>query len=182
MIADNILVLKHDIEVNPTSTELQSIMPHESKVSPVQVHLDGMFFATTERERIKSCLHDIRDICSTFRQLSHDAVKDMVQGWYLSSFISLQNNIGGDTICFEFVGVLAHIRPILDTFSGLSYELDEDQYAEHEACDPWLQHLLNVLEEVCRHSYCLELFYFGLTAAFYFSVGVDLAGRKCSKT
>ena len=48
------------------------------------------------------------------------------------------------------VGVLAHIRPVFDTMTGLSYELDEEQYSEHEACDPWVQHLLIELEEVCK--------------------------------
>jgi len=46
----------------------------------VQLNLDGMFVAATEGERIKSCLHEIRDISSIFRQLSHDAIKDFVQG------------------------------------------------------------------------------------------------------
>lgn len=55
-----------------------------------------------------------------------------------------------ELFCFRIVGVLAHIRPIFDTISVLSYELDEDQYSEHEACDPWVQHLLVELEEVCR--------------------------------
>mmetsp|Transcript_34897 Transcript_34897/g.56089 ORF Transcript_34897/g.56089 Transcript_34897/m.56089 type:complete len:159 (-) Transcript_34897:727-1203(-) len=82
-----------------------------------------MFVAATEGERIKSCLHEIRDISSIFRQLSHDAIKDFVQG------------------------VLSHIRPIFDTISGQSYELNEDQYSEHEGCDPWVQHLLAELEQ-----------------------------------
>ena len=57
---------------------------------------------------------------------------------------------------FHFiVGVLAHIRPIFDTITGLSYELDEEQYSEHEACDPWVQHLLIELEEVCKKTFFL---------------------------
>jgi hypothetical protein len=61
-----------------------------------------MFVAATERERIKSCLHEIRDICSMFRQFSHDAIKDMVQGVCLSffDFFATPNT---NRSCFVFV-------------------------------------------------------------------------------
>ena len=101
VIADNILVLKQDIEAT----------------------LGDIFGASGDRERIKSCLDELQDICSIFRQSSHDALMELIQG------------------------ITEYIRPVFDTFATLSYELDESQYSEHEECDPWVQHLLVQLEE-----------------------------------
>jgi hypothetical protein len=101
VVADNVLVLKQDIEAN----------------------LDGIFNAASDRERIKSCVHELQEVCGIFRQISHDALMELIQG------------------------ILAHVRPVFETVSTLNYELDEDQYSEHEECDPWVQHLLVEVEE-----------------------------------
>eukprot|EP00227_Mantoniella_beaufortii_P018130 CAMPEP_0197602048 /NCGR_PEP_ID=MMETSP1326-20131121/36436_1 /TAXON_ID=1155430 /ORGANISM="Genus nov. species nov., Strain RCC2288" /LENGTH=678 /DNA_ID=CAMNT_0043169345 /DNA_START=10 /DNA_END=2043 /DNA_ORIENTATION=- len=101
VIADNILVLKQEIEAT----------------------LGSISGFSSDRERIKSCLHELQEICGIFRQISREALMELIQG------------------------ILMYIRPVFDTLAALSYEMDETQYSEHEDCDPWMHQLLVQLEE-----------------------------------
>lgn len=78
----------------------------------------GLFSSSSDRERIKSCLGDLGDTSSAFRQIA------------LSSLQSLSN------------GIFSRIRASLEALTSASYVLTETEYADNEMKDPWVQNLL----------------------------------------
>ncbi|GJT90661.1 conserved oligomeric Golgi complex subunit 4 [Tanacetum coccineum] len=81
-----------------------------------------VFPAPTDRERIKSCLSELGEMSNGFK-------KALVAGLE------------------QLVGTVTHrIRPVLDSVATVSYELSEEEYAENEVNDPWVQRLLHAVE------------------------------------
>ncbi|GJU02598.1 conserved oligomeric Golgi complex subunit 4, partial [Tanacetum coccineum] len=81
-----------------------------------------VFPAPTDRERIKSCLSELGEMSNGFK-------KALVAGLE------------------QLVGTMTHrIRPVLDSVATVSYELSEEEYAENEVNDPWVQRLVHAVE------------------------------------
>jgi hypothetical protein len=98
VIADNIVVLVRDIEE----------------------YMEGLSSVknSCHQDRIKSCLQELKDISSTFRNSALDAIKGLIQ--------SIQQRL----------------RPAFEVLSSRNFELSEDNYSEQDDSDPWVQHLL----------------------------------------
>lgn len=81
-----------------------------------------VFPAPNDREKIKSCLSELGEMSNCFK-------KALVAGLE------------------QLVGTVTHrIRPVLDSVATVSYELSEEEYAENEVNDPWVQRLLHAVE------------------------------------
>ncbi|MCL7032932.1 hypothetical protein MKW94_006473 [Papaver nudicaule] len=81
-----------------------------------------IFPAPADREKIKSCLSELGEMSSGFKQLLNAGMEQLVST------------------------VTPRIRPVLDIVGTVSYELSEAEYAENEVNDPWVQKLLHVVE------------------------------------
>lgn len=85
-------------------------------------HPDQVFPTPADREKVKTCLSELGDISTAFKQILHAGLEQLV------------------------ATVSPRIRPILDTVATISYELDDPEYAENELNDPWVQKLLHGVE------------------------------------
>ncbi|XP_059456275.1 conserved oligomeric Golgi complex subunit 4 [Corylus avellana] len=81
-----------------------------------------IFPAPADREKVKSCLSELSDMCNTFKQALNAGMEQLV------------------------ATVTPRIRPVLDTVATISYELSEAEYADNEVNDPWVQRLLHAVE------------------------------------
>lgn len=107
---------------------------HERR-SELQLSLIVMFFVLVSQ-----------DACGIYRQIAHTATEDVVQG--IISFLLTRYCFRAVAYVNSSSGVLVYLRRIFDTLGALDYVLDEQQYANHEGSDPWVQHLVRELEEV----------------------------------
>ena len=81
-----------------------------------------VFPAPADREKVKSCLSELGDMSSTFKQALSAGLEQLV------------------------ATVTPRIRPLLDSVATISYELSEAEYADNEVNDPWVQRLLHAVE------------------------------------
>uniref|UniRef100_A0A803NTP8 Conserved oligomeric Golgi complex subunit 4 n=1 Tax=Cannabis sativa TaxID=3483 RepID=A0A803NTP8_CANSA len=81
-----------------------------------------VFPAPADREKVKSCLSELGDMSSTFKQVLSAGLEQLVGT------------------------VTPRIRPLLDNVATISYELSEAEYADNEVNDPWVQRLLHAVE------------------------------------
>ncbi|KAI3944910.1 hypothetical protein MKW92_028662 [Papaver armeniacum] len=81
-----------------------------------------IFPAPADREKIKSCLSELGEMSTGFKQALNAGVEQLVST------------------------VTPRIRPVLDMVGTVSYELSEAEYAENEVNDPWVQKLLHAVE------------------------------------
>ncbi|KAI3991340.1 hypothetical protein MKX01_034659 [Papaver californicum] len=81
-----------------------------------------VFPAPVDREKIKSCLSELGEMSTGFKQALNAGMKQLVST------------------------VTPRIRPVLDIVGTVSYELSEAEYAENEVNDPWVQKLLHAVE------------------------------------
>ncbi|XP_062091291.1 conserved oligomeric Golgi complex subunit 4 [Humulus lupulus] len=81
-----------------------------------------VFPAPADREKVKSCLSELGDMSSTFKQALSAGLEQLVGT------------------------VTPRIRPLLDSVATISYELSEAEYADNEVNDPWVQRLLHAVE------------------------------------
>ncbi|KAL0730870.1 hypothetical protein Bca4012_026964 [Brassica carinata] len=82
----------------------------------IEEQCTAAFPAPPDRERIKSCLSELGELSSTFRQLLNSGMEQLV------------------------ATVTPRVRPVLDTVATIIYELTETEYAENEVNDPLLLH------------------------------------------
>ncbi|XP_065030626.1 conserved oligomeric Golgi complex subunit 4-like [Musa acuminata AAA Group] len=99
------------------SAEYVLKLRHEIEEQCAQV-----FPTPVDREKVKSCLSELGDINIAFKQVLQSGLEQLVST------------------------VSPRIRPILDTVTTISYELDDPEYAENEMNDPWVQKLLHGVE------------------------------------
>ncbi|CAL9076203.1 unnamed protein product [Musa textilis] len=99
------------------SAEYVLKLRHEIEEQCAQV-----FPTPADREKVKSCLSELGDISIAFKQVLQSGLEQLVST------------------------VSPRIRPILDTVTTISYELDDPEYAENEMNDPWVQKLLHGVE------------------------------------
>ncbi|XP_043721623.1 conserved oligomeric Golgi complex subunit 4-like [Telopea speciosissima] len=90
---------------------------HEIEEQCVEV-----FPAPADREKVKSCLSLLGELCNSFKQTLNAGMEQLV------------------------ATVTPRIRPVLDTVATISYELSEAEYAENEVNDPWVHNLLHAVE------------------------------------
>ncbi|KAF4366490.1 hypothetical protein F8388_003728 [Cannabis sativa] len=110
--SEYVLKLKHEIEeqcAEVTNCRYVSIV-------------DPVFPAPADREKVKSCLSELGDMSSTFKQVLSAGLEQLVGT------------------------VTPRIRPLLDNVATISYELSEAEYADNEVNDPWVQRLLHAVE------------------------------------
>ncbi|KAK1315537.1 Conserved oligomeric Golgi complex subunit 4 [Acorus calamus] len=81
-----------------------------------------VFPTAADREKVKSCLSELGEMCNSFKQTLNAGMEQLVSS------------------------VAPRIRPVLDTVATISYELSEAEYAENEVNDPWVQRLLHAIE------------------------------------
>ncbi|MCL7041635.1 hypothetical protein MKW94_009901 [Papaver nudicaule] len=81
-----------------------------------------IFPAPADREKIKSCLSELGEMSTGFKQILNAGMEQLVST------------------------VTPRIRPVLDMVGTVSYELSEAEYAENEVNDPWVQKLLHAVE------------------------------------
>ncbi|KAI3993803.1 hypothetical protein MKX01_002816 [Papaver californicum] len=81
-----------------------------------------IFPAPADREKIKSCLSELGEMSTGFKQALNAGMEQLVSS------------------------VTPRIRPVLDIVGTVSYELSEAEYAENEVNDPWIQKLLHAVE------------------------------------
>uniref|UniRef100_A0A2P2J7V8 Conserved oligomeric Golgi complex subunit 4 n=2 Tax=Rhizophora mucronata TaxID=61149 RepID=A0A2P2J7V8_RHIMU len=81
-----------------------------------------VFPAPADREKVKSCLSELADMSTTFKQALSAGMEQLV------------------------ATVTPRIRPVLDSVATISYELSELEYADNEVNDPWVQRLLHGVE------------------------------------
>ncbi|KAI3853053.1 hypothetical protein MKX03_033076 [Papaver bracteatum] len=81
-----------------------------------------IFPAPADREKIKSCLSELGEMSTGFKQALNAGMEQLVST------------------------VTPRIRPVLDMVGTVSYELSEAEYAENEVNDPWVQKLLHAVE------------------------------------
>ena len=86
----------------------------------------ALFSASSDRERIKSCLGDLSETATAFRQIA------------LSSLHSVSN------------GIFSRVRPALESLAASSYVLSEAEYADNEMKDPWLQRLISSIVTIVQ--------------------------------
>lgn len=99
------------------STEYVIKLKHE-----IEEHCTETFSAPAEREKIKSCLADIGETSTAFKQLLNTGMEQLANS------------------------VTPRLRSLVDAVAAVSYELTEAQYAENEVNDPWVQKLLHAVE------------------------------------
>ncbi|MCL7036827.1 hypothetical protein MKW94_025015 [Papaver nudicaule] len=80
------------------------------------------FPAPSDRAKIESCLSELGETSTGFKQALNAGMKQLVST------------------------VTPRIRPVLDFVGAVSYELSEAEYAENEVNDPWVQKLLHAVE------------------------------------
>ncbi|KAI9076792.1 hypothetical protein K1719_041208 [Acacia pycnantha] len=88
----------------------------------IEEQCNEVFPAPADREKVKSCLSELGDMSTAFKQSLNAGVEQLV------------------------ATVTPRIRPILDTVGTVSYELSEAEYADNELNDPWVQRLLHAVE------------------------------------
>ncbi|KAI5002585.1 hypothetical protein ZWY2020_027235 [Hordeum vulgare] len=76
------------------------------------------FHAPADREKIKSCLSELGEINASYKKILYSGLEHLV------------------------ASIAPRIRPVLDTVTTVSYELDDAEYGENEVNDPWVQKLL----------------------------------------
>ncbi|KAI3890996.1 hypothetical protein MKW98_007301 [Papaver atlanticum] len=81
-----------------------------------------IFPAPADREKIKSCLSELGEMSTGFKQALNAGMEQLVST------------------------VTPRIRHVLDMVGTVSYELSEAEYAENEVNDPWVQKLLHAVE------------------------------------
>ncbi|KAI3846175.1 hypothetical protein MKW92_030063 [Papaver armeniacum] len=81
-----------------------------------------IFPAPADREKIKSCLSELGEMSTGFKQALNAGMEQLVST------------------------LTPRIRPVLDMVGTVSYELSEAEYAENEVNDPWVQKLLHAVE------------------------------------
>lgn len=77
-----------------------------------------IFHAPADREKIKSCLSELGEINASYKKILYSGLEHLV------------------------ASIAPRIRPVLDTVTTVSYELDDAEYGENEVNDPWVQKLL----------------------------------------
>eukprot|EP00899_Mesostigma_viride_P022766 jgi/Mesvir1/3674/Mv14963-RA.2 len=93
-----------------------------------------MFVSAGEREKVKSCLGDLLEVNGQLKQLLTAGLEQVV------------------------AGLMPLLRPVLDTLVNVKYVLDEEEYAENEVNDPWVQRVLAQVDM------CLEVVNSSLTS------------------
>lgn len=83
----------------------------------------GIPHATSDKDRIRSCLGDLGKTAGDYRALSTSALEAVARG------------------------IIPRLRSNLDILTGVGYELSESDYSAYEAEDPWAQRVLASLEE-----------------------------------
>ncbi|XP_010934198.1 conserved oligomeric Golgi complex subunit 4 [Elaeis guineensis] len=81
-----------------------------------------VFPAPVDREKVKSCLSELGEISSVFKQVLNAGLEQLV------------------------ATISPRIRPVLDSVATISYELNDAEYEENEVNDPWVQKLLHAVE------------------------------------
>lgn len=81
-----------------------------------------VFPAPADREKVKSCLSELGDSSTAFKQALNAGIEQLV------------------------ATITPRIRPVLDSVGTISYELSEAEYADNEVNDPWVQRLLHAVE------------------------------------
>ncbi|XP_039121919.1 conserved oligomeric Golgi complex subunit 4 [Dioscorea cayenensis subsp. rotundata] len=99
------------------STEYVLKLKHE-----IEEQCAEAFPAPADREKLKSCLSELGEISSSFKQILNAGLEQLV------------------------VTVTPRIRPVLDSVGTISYELTDAEYEENEMNDPWVQKLLHAVE------------------------------------
>eukprot|EP00898_Chlorokybus_atmophyticus_P002420 jgi/Chlat1/3179/Chrsp22S03409 len=82
-------------------------------------YCNEILIAAGDRERLKSCFSDLAETAGVL----NGALEQMVFG-----------------------SITVRLRPALDAIANCSYELKEEEYAEHDASDAWVQRLLATVD------------------------------------
>ncbi|KAI3920503.1 hypothetical protein MKX01_000842 [Papaver californicum] len=93
-----------------------------TEIATALITLMSVFPAPADREKIKSCLSELGEMSTGFKQALNAGMEQLVST------------------------VTPRIRPVLDIVGTVSYELSEAEYAENEVNDPWVQKLLHAVE------------------------------------
>ncbi|MCL7038188.1 hypothetical protein MKW94_005918 [Papaver nudicaule] len=93
-----------------------------TSLNNMDVSCEFAFPAPSDRAKIESCLSELGETSTGFKQALNAGMKQLVST------------------------VTPRIRPVLDFVGAVSYELSEAEYAENEMNDPWVQKLLHAVE------------------------------------
>ncbi|OVA04695.1 Exocyst complex component Sec6 [Macleaya cordata] len=118
------------VGVQKTGTEIATVLNNMDVSSEyvlklrheIEEQCAEVFPAPADRERVKSCLSELGEMSTGFKQALNAGLEQLV------------------------ATVTPRIRPVLDTVGTISYELSEAEYAENEVNDPWVQKLLHAVE------------------------------------
>jgi len=92
-------------------------------------YMNNIFPSTSDREQIRSCMNDLQAISNQMRQAGMLALEEIAQG------------------------LVTCLQRDIDLVNTIQYELDEQQYAEYDVNDPWMQSMLISLEELPTAKY-----------------------------
>ncbi|KAI3870525.1 hypothetical protein MKX03_022718 [Papaver bracteatum] len=104
------------VGVQKTGTEIATALNN------MDVSGEYVFPAPSDLEKIKSCLSELGEMSTGFKQALNSGMEQLVST------------------------VAPRIRPVLDIVGTVSYELAEAEYAENEVNDPWVQKILHAVE------------------------------------
>ncbi|ELR19326.1 COG4 transport protein [Acanthamoeba castellanii str. Neff] len=74
----------------------------------------NIFTDPVEKEKMKSCIHDLLETSRNYKQLLHNNLEQVAQT------------------------ITPSIRPLIEIFSAVNYQLNEAEYAEYEINDPFV--------------------------------------------
>ncbi|XP_030523683.2 conserved oligomeric Golgi complex subunit 4-like [Rhodamnia argentea] len=118
------------VGVQKTCTEIATALNNMDVSSKYAVKLKHdieeqcakVFPAPADRERLKSCLSELGETCTTFKQALNGGMEQLV------------------------ATVTPRIRAVLDSVATINYELSDAEYANNDIKDPWVQRLLHAVE------------------------------------